>query len=446
MSRPPSRFEFTSRSYEPSSGEIRLQYRLGDQDLTERFVLPIKGSPDFGFTEAIEHALDALHWIAGVSYWKAYCPGEITFSTRGPDEWQAAALHTIYLEGLREFAWHNQIDLSDRLAFKAVGEGCPSELSAPTLGLTGGALVPLGGGKDSVVAWHRLYDQLGPDQLMSVQVGSSPLIQALGDWMVQEHLTSQHWTIKRSLDPMLGELNQAGAMNGHVPITAINAAVLSVFALLLGVPWVVFANERSADEPTLIDAHGHSVNHQFSKSFVFECLFDDWIKRYVAADLAVFSLLRQDRELAITQDFAELRAFHQHCSSCNRHFHLDPQKRQKALWCGQCPKCHFVYLAMALSLSPDEMVQIFGSDLLADPDNIAGFEALMALDGKKPFECVGEVAEARAAMMALSRSPMWSSHVVVTNVSKALVDFPLPSISELLRPSGSHRIPSALRP
>ncbi|NBC96019.1 MAG: hypothetical protein GVY27_06660, partial [Deinococcus-Thermus bacterium] len=43
---------------------------------------------------------------------------------------------------------------------------------------------------------------------------------------------------------------------------------------------------------------------------------------------------------------------------------------------------------------------IFGTDLLADPGQRPGFEALLALDGALPFECVGEPDEARAALRA----------------------------------------------
>ena len=446
MSLRPSRFVFTDRRFDPNSGEILLGYALDNTPLVERFFLPAGLTPSPSAKRAIDEALRLLHWIAGVSYWKTHCPPMWVFQGPQPTQHQATALNTIYQKGLAEFAWHHQLNLADRIA-------CPSEpessalgmdYRAPSVGLGEGVLLPLGGGKDSLVAWHQLSSVMPKEQLMSVQVGTAPLIQSLGEWMVSEGLVHRHWVIRREIDPQLAEMNARGAMNGHVPITAINSAVLALFALVLDVQWVAFANERSADEATLIDESGQAVNHQFSKSFEFEALFDDWIHRYVASDLSVFSVLRTQRELAIVKDFCLLDQFHDRFSSCNRNFHIDPSARGQTMWCGQCPKCHFVFLAMAVFLPPERLVAIFGSDLLDQQDCIAGFEALLALDGVKPFECVGEAVEARAAMLALSHSAQWRDHAVVQHLAPRLSGLDVPSIDQLLEPVGPHLIPETL--
>jgi len=441
---------FTDRLFDPKSGEISLGYALDDKPLVERFFLPAGLSPSPSAKPAIDEALKLLHWIAGVSYWKTHCPPIWAFHGAKPSPHQAAFLNTLYQKGLAEFAWHHQLDLADRIA-------CPSDpdepasgmnSEAPSVGLDQGVLLPLGGGKDSLVAWHRLakvIPKVMPKrQLMSVQVGTAPLIQSLGEWMADEGLVHRHWVIRREMDPQLAEMNAQGAMNGHVPITAINSAVLALFALVLNVQWVAFANERSADEATLIDAAGQSVNHQFSKSFEFEVMLDDWVSRYIAADLSVFSILRTQRELAIVKDFCSLDQFHDRFSSCNRNFHMDPTARGQTRWCGQCPKCHFVFLTMAVSMPPDRLVAIFGADLLDRSDCIEGSKALLALDGVKPFECVGEAVEARAALLALSQSAEWRSHAVVQHLAPLLADLDVPSVDELLEPAGPHLIPETL--
>lgn len=449
MSLRPSRFVFTDRSYDPLSGEIRLGYALDDLPLIERFFLPAGLLPHPDTENAIEAALTLLHWIAGVSYWKTYCPKQWVFQGEGPSSKQASALNTIYKKGLAEFAWHNQLDLDALI-------DCPSDASqapfsrdhheAPSVRLGEGVLLPLGGGKDSLVAWHHTQSVVPKEQLMTVQVGTAPLIQSLGEWMVSEGWVHKHWVIRREMDPALSMMNAEGAMNGHVPITAINSAVLTVFALALNAHWVVFANERSADEATLIDHRGQPVNHQFSKSFEFEVLFDDWIKRYIASDLSVFSALRPWRELAIVREFSQLMRFHRHFSSCNRNFHIDPNARGKSPWCGRCPKCHFVFLAMAVFLPPQKMLAIFGADLLDQTDCLEGFRALLALDGAKPFECVGEAAEARVAVLALSASADWKDHRVVKQLAPMLSNLDVPSLEEMLKPTGPHLLPEALRP
>lgn len=451
MSKGPSRptryhrFEFKARCYDPSSGEIRLGYQLDDLELCERFYLPIQNvSLKPAVTEAVSRAVDLLHLIAGISYWKMYCPPSISLGTHALDQWQAHALREIYLKGLGEFAWHHELSLGDRLRFEA---NLPTENATPHANEVGSGealLLPLGGGKDSVVAWQRLFSRIGHEQIMGVQVGTSPLIRSLGEWMVSEGYLQTHWVIERVLDPSLTQLNKQGAMNGHVPITAINAAVLTVFALVIGARGVCFSNERSADEPTLISNSGQPVNHQYSKSFEFEELLDDWIKKYICSDLEVFSILRRDRELAITQDYAKLTQFHPHCSSCNRNFHIDPSGRIKTRWCLNCPKCYFVFLALAVFMSPRQLSDIFGEDLLASGRHTNGFKQLLGLDGQKPFECVGEVAEARAAVLALANSQDWSRHAVVAELLPMLSGIKVPSLEELLTPQGPHRIPSDL--
>lgn len=439
-----SRFEFTHRSHNAETGEISLSYRWGDEALTERFLMPAGFSVTPSKADAFEAALDALHWIAGVSYWKAFCPNEWAFTERSPDVRQARWLETIYQQGLAEFAWHHQLDLTDLIHCPA--NDLPlSEHSAAPASLGSKVLLPLGGGKDSWVAWHRLYRHLGPNDLISVQIGSAPLIQQLGQVMVQAGRVAEHQVIGRIMDPKLFEWNAQGALNGHVPITAINHAALTVLALLMDAHWVVFANEASANEPTLVDETGQAVNHQYSKSFSFEQLFSQWVDLYVARDLKVFSLLRQDKELAVVKEFCELKLAHHQFSSCNRNFHIHPNGPSDNPWCGHCPKCHFVYLAMAVWLSPEELKAIFGDDLLADQNQISGFRALLALDGQKPFECVGEAAEARAAVMALSTSPKWADHVVIQTLAPQLVDVPVPALDTLLVPGGPHHIPEILR-
>ena len=287
---------------------------------------------------SFQAALDLLHWVAGVSYWKIACRGEVRFAAGSPDAFQADALARVYQHGLAELAWRNQLEGRYWPEFEAADKPVPEHARA--LGLANRALVPMGGGKDSLVALERVR-ALGITA-ETVQVGSAPLI-----GRVAERAGTRHHVIRRTLAPELAAMNAAGALNGHVPITAINAAALVVAALLWDFDAVVFANERSADAPTLMTPNGQSVNHQFAKSFAFEQLLTWWIQRYIADDLSVFSLLRRDSELGICREFAGLTEYHDVFSSCNRNFHLEGPRTSR--WCGECPKCRFVFLAWRLS-------------------------------------------------------------------------------------------------
>lgn len=448
------RFEFTGHHFNPDHGQLRLGWRWNPPDngsavqgsdsaashaFEEVFQFPVPEDLTDARHAALRPALDLLHWIAGVSYWKIACEGEIAFVDRKPDAWQCSTLSDVYRHGLAELAWRNRLHRRYWPDFQSLAAN-PSKLPAQperpaaAAGLSGRVLVALGGGKDSLVAVERV--RAAGFEPITVQIGQARLIAETAAVAGTEHRM-----IGRSLSPQLSELNHAGAINGHVPITAINSAALVVAALLWDCDTVVFANERSADTPTLVH-EGQPINHQFAKSLAFERLLGDWLRRYIARDLRVFSILRRDSELAVCREFSELTQYHGVFSSCNRNFHLDGPRTTR--WCGQCPKCLFVYLAMAPFMTPEEMKSIFGRDLLADDMLTEGFVELLELEGHRPFECVGEADEARAAVMMLADSARWKSHAVVQSLHRRmhLADHNAPDMQMLLRPLGPHRIPA----
>ncbi|MFU8878010.1 MAG: hypothetical protein ACNA7E_07695 [Wenzhouxiangellaceae bacterium] len=430
--------EFSGRDFDPESGRLSLRFVLRgggvSLDLEERFEFgSVQLSP--GRESALEAALDLLHWIAGVSYWKVACRGELRFVNREPDQFQANALEQIYRHGLAELAWRNE--LAGRYWPRIEAGSAKAAAPATAIGLADRVLVPLGGGKDSLVALERL--RTAGHEIATVQIGSAPLIGAVA------HGTGlPHRVIRRRLPPELSELNRAGALNGHVPITAINAAALAVAALLWDFGAVAFANERSADIPTRLADDGSGINHQYAKSFAFECLFDDWIRRSVASDLDVFSLIRRWSELAVCREFAGLDRYHGVFSSCNRNFHLDGPRT--ARWCGDCPKCRFVFLGLAPFLARDSLVEIFGRDLLADNQQAQGFAELLEVEGgARPFECVGEALESRAALQMISELPDWHGHAMVTRLRQAFEPLDQRQLNDLMSPAGPDRVPERFR-
>jgi hypothetical protein len=274
-----------------------------------------------------------------------------------------------------------------------------------------------------------------------VWVGNSPLIAACA-----ERTGLPMLNIKRELAPGLFELNRQGAWNGHIPVTAINSAILVVAAVLYGFDSIAFANERSASAATL-EYEGQQVNHQWSKGYAFETLLGDWVHTHVAADLDYCSLLRPFSELAVTRAFARLTPYFDTFSSCNRNFKLlGPRPADR--WCGHCPKCHFVFLALAPFLPKPRLLSIFGRNLLDDESQAAGFDALLEYQDHKPFECVGEAAEARAAMHALSQRPEWREDVLIARFRREILtqlDSAQLALEPWLEPAAEHRVPARLR-
>jgi len=300
------------------------------------------------------------------------------------------------------------------------------------------ALVAIGGGKDSLVSIEALR-ALGVEQTVT-WIGGSQLIRACA-----ERTGLPTLNIGRQLAPELFDYNRQGAWNGHIPVTAVNSAIMAFAAVVLGVDQVVFSNERSASYGSLIEGTGE-VNHQWSKGWAFERAFAGHLRTHVAADLSYYSLLRPLSELAVARQFAKTDQYDAHFSSCNRNFHLLGE-RPVNRWCGVCPKCHFVFLALAPFMPKPRLVGIFGRNLLDDPAQVPGFDALLEYRDHKPFECVGEGRESRAAMAALGARPEWREDAIVARFNREIA----PQLGEgevdvdaLLAIDEEHGIPAPL--
>ncbi|HEY5971690.1 MAG TPA: UDP-N-acetyl-alpha-D-muramoyl-L-alanyl-L-glutamate epimerase [Pseudoxanthomonas sp.] len=430
-------FRFVRCGLDAQTGVASLAYAFDDgPELTETVKIP--GAPfvlDGERAAAVEQALRLLHLIAGVSYYKAAVPPEICIDGYDIDADTAGLLTLIYENGLGEFAYRNGLNLHGRIKFPVKGEPSPQ---ARDVGLRHHALVAIGGGKDSLVSIEALRSA-GVEQTVT-WIGSSQLIAACA---ARTELPTLN--LGRALAPKLFELNQQGAYNGHIPVTAVNSAILVLAALLQGVDQVVFSNERSASYGSIIPGTGE-VNHQWSKGWAFEQAFGEYVQRHVAADLHYYSLLRPLSELAVARQFAKSDRYDAHFSSCNRNFHILGE-RPVNRWCGVCPKCHFVFLALAPFMPKPRLVRIFGRNLLDDPAQAGGFDALLEFQDHKPFECVGEGQESRAAMARLAVRPEWKEDALVARfireIQPQLVAAEL-EVAPLLQIGGEHRVPPTL--
>ena len=432
-------FRFLACRYDPETGVASLSYAFENgPELVEQITFPHAPWPPEASRQAcFGRALQILHLVAGISYYKAGLSPNIELQNPESLAGLYPFLDELYVKGLGELGYVNQLDIRARVRFPAdSASDSDSRFAARPLILPERALVAMGGGKDSLVGLD-LIQQAGVD-VMPVCVGGSDLIRntvkAAGLPMIR---------IGRQLAPGLAEMNRAGAWNGHVPVTAINSAILLCAAVLYGFRYIVFSNERSADEATLVTADGVEVNHQYSKSSAFESAFREVIASQVSPDIGYFSVLRPCSELGIVERFSKMEKFHPVYSSCNRNFHLDGP-RVDDRWCLDCPKCRFAALSLALFLPPAAVVAIQGGDLLNDPAQEQGFRALCGLGRDKPFECVGEAGESRAALAALGKNKQWMRHAIVRALLPELEQMEVPSLDSLLRPSGRHFIPAHL--
>ena len=428
------RFSFTGHHYDAVTGQATLSYNVDGQNLEEIITFPWSPWPtDASRQAAFLQALEVLHVIAGISYYKAGLAPDIDMNTCRVDDALADFLNELYLAGLGEFAYTNKLDLHPLVKFRANTDQAPASMQ---LDLPERALVAMGGGKDSLVCLQTL--RAAGIEVQPACVGGSKLI---GDTVKAAGLPLIR--VERQLSPVLAEWNAEGAWNGHVPVTAINSAILICAGLLYGYRYVVFANESSANEATLVDDEGREINHQYSKSLSFEQALRKVVLDRISPHLEYFSLLRPFGEIAIARRFAELTDYHAVFSSCNRNFHQDGA-RIEGRWCLDCPKCRFAALALALFMTPADLIAIQGDDLLDREDQLAGFRELCGLGENKPFECVGSIAESRAAMKELASRAEWRDRKIV----RALADqaeIRQAGQLELARdPAATHCIPSMI--
>ena len=156
--------------------------------------------------------------------------------------------------------------------------------------------MPIGGGKDSMV----LIEAVRPLAPRLLAVDPHPLVCELADQAGLELLV-----VRRQLSPNLEELNRSGALNGHVPITAIVSLIAVLGSAIYGYDAIAMAVERSASEES-VWVNGTPVNHQYSKSLAFERLLAELVTRSIDPGLIYGSALRPYSELAIGRAFGRL--------------------------------------------------------------------------------------------------------------------------------------------
>jgi UDP-N-acetyl-alpha-D-muramoyl-L-alanyl-L-glutamate epimerase len=454
-------FRYDGYQIDPAQGLLTCHYSLGERRFAERVGFP--GGGDWA-APAVAAAARLVFLLAGVSYYKTAAPSVIDLGDTAVTDAERAFLADFYVEGLGEFGYRNGLDLSGlRIEGPRQEAGGHSPGPAGPGGFRGVAppgqhgarpLIPFGGGIDSIVTVELVRQHAAAalfivgrpgDRFAAIEAPAAvtglPIVRA-----------------EREIDAQLLRSAELGFLNGHVPVTGIISAIAVLAAALTGRDAVVMSNEWSASTPTLED-HGRAINHQYSKSAAFEAAFRSVLAQ-ASAGLAnpgrpgpgmpdYFSALRPFSELWVAQRFARLTQYHGTFRSCNRAFQIDPARRLDH-WCGQCDKCCFIDLILAPFLAPADLDRIFGGrEPLADPDphgELAGrFRTLLGTSpASKPFECVGEISECRAAATAAAARPDRAGGKLLQALAGELAGWPeLTPPADLLRPLSEHFIPDA---
>lgn len=355
-------------------------------------------APDLLFTpELVIHGIERAAWEACppavrnnlafhlgmaeiASYWKATCSPEIVIEAAPLDTAQRAWWGDLLLNGMTEFYFVNDIDFTipEFVTIRAA-EGTPppagrDEREHPPRRV----LVPVGGGKDSVVTIEALRHH--PLEIGCLSLNPMPAARDIVRLSGCQQ-SGRDIVVSRAIDRRLLHLNEQGYLNGHTPFSSVVSFVSVACAVLAGYGRVALSYERSSNEGN-VWRFGQEINHQYSKTFAFERAFRAYAATYLARGVEFFSFLRPLYEVQIARLFARMKAYHPYFRSCNRGLKTNS-------WCGDCPKCLFVYAVLSPFLPPQEMQHIFGADLFAREELVPLALQLLLPDEQKPFECVG---------------------------------------------------------
>ena len=326
-----------------------------------------------------------------ISYWKSTCSPKIIIKCGYLNEEQINWWKKLYFYGLGELLYTNNIktNINDLLEIKCLENNKEIISDENIEDNFEGYIVPIGGGKDSVVTLETLKIDRDKDYCLIINPKPVTLkcaeIAGLGYNNIIE--------IKRSIDQNLIELNKKGFINGHTPFSAMLAFVSYFVAYLLSKKYIALSNENSANESNVV---GEKINHQYSKSFEFECDFEEYAEKYLKMPIKYFSFLRPLNELQIAKIFSKHEKYYKVFKSCNV-----GSKEKEWKWCLNCAKCLFAYIILSPYLYKNKLVSIFGADMFENKDLLEIFIELTGNGENKPFDCVGTYEEVKFAISGM---------------------------------------------
>jgi UDP-N-acetyl-alpha-D-muramoyl-L-alanyl-L-glutamate epimerase len=395
--------KFIFKGYESNLEKGEVLFRFGyagekNIDFTEKISFPQvanKIPPAL-----LKSLLDNIMLILGISYWKLYSPKEIIIENNFLTKEQAEFWNIVYAKGLGEFFYKNKINFRNLIKFPYNEKAEASFVNFPRRDRT---LLGIGGGKDSVVVAEMLkeqnieFDVLSGEEKIKIDVS-----QAIGKNPI---------VFKRKLDSKLFELNkERGTYNGHIPISVVYALFGIMACVFYDYKSFVVGNEKSANYGN-VEYLGEMINHQWSKSEEFEILFRNYVKKFVTPDVEYSSPLRNMTELQVIEKFVKYPKYFKVFSSCNRSFKINNPSNKK--WCGECPKCLFVFIALSAFLSKKETIDIFGKNLFEGEKLIPLFDELIGVKNFKPFECVGTQDEVKEALSKIMEKGEFNDNILI---------------------------------
>lgn len=361
-----------------NSIELSFKYILKEEkeEITFNHLLSINTDKNINI-DNIENIIFNIGLIEAINYWKLSIPKDFIIECGSITKEQQNWFKKLYYKGLGEFLYINNIKVNiDNFIIFHIQSN--KEFVKIKCDVKNTPIIPIGGGKDSLVTYNLFKNELSDMFLLGVNpIEASKKILNLD--------INKSIFIKRVLDPKLSDFNKNGYLNGHVPFSSILGFIFIFVGLIYKCRYIVLSNESSAEESNTI-FNKLEINHQYSKSLEFENDFRFYIKKYVTDDVEYFSFLRPLDEITIAKTFAKFSDFFQIFRSCN-------VGSKKNIWCSKCSKCLFTYIILCNFISDKNLDKIFNKKLFEDKELLNIFIQLFNKNQVKPFDCVGSYDE-----------------------------------------------------
>jgi len=332
-----------------------------------------------------------LGLIELISYWKATCSKIIEIKCGKLDSFQVKWLKDLIKNGMGQFFYENKMNWSIVDSLKIISSN-KKDFKAFDKELNNKILLPIGGGKDSIVSLEMLKKSKYALTCFSLNpTDNVKEIFRIGKCKNQI-------IVKRKIDSKLLELNRKGFLNGHTPFSAYLAFLTVLIGVIFDIKYIAFSNERSSNEGN-VKYLGKIINHQYSKSFDFETKFRNYSKKYLVKDIEYFSFLRPLYEIQIGEWFSGYFGKYGNVFlSCNEaHKTYSGKRKPIKKWCGKCPKCLFVFAILHPFIKNNKLIEIFGKNLFEKKELLNLMKELIGESRFKPFECVGTKKESLIA-------------------------------------------------
>jgi len=384
-------FHFNSYLITEKEKEIHIEYEFEIPGLTKfnPKLRILKKNMKFKNIEEpyVQNMIFHIGLVELISYWKSTCSPKVIIKCGYLNREQINWWKKLYYYGLGELFFTNNIktSITDFMHIE-----CDKKVNVfeykKIEDESDGYIVPIGGGKDSIVTLETLKVDKNTDFALIINPKPVTLECAKITGFINDNIIE----IYRTIDENLIKLNKQDFINGHTPFSAMLAFVSYFVAYMLSKKYIALSNENSANESNVV---GEKINHQYSKSFEFECDFEEYSEKYLKAPVKYFSFLRPLNELQIAKIFSRQEKYHKVFKSCNV-----GSKGEEWRWCCSCAKCLFAYIILSPYLDKEKLVDIFGEDLFEKSDLLKTFLELTGNGETKPFDCVGTFEEVNFAI------------------------------------------------